>query len=77
MIWLALQAARPWHLMLAGFLAWSSWVGVRAFHAGGKAATEKIERIADANVQKAEKARAAVRPAQPTDSCVRDPNCRR
>jgi len=61
MIWLALQAARPWHLMLVGVFAWSSWVGVKAFQAGGKAATAKIERIADANVEKAEKARAAVR----------------
>lgn len=78
MIWLALQAARPWHLLLVGFFAWSSWVGVKAFQAGGKAATAKIERIADANVEKAEKARAAVRPvAKPDDVCMRDPHCRR
>jgi hypothetical protein len=78
MIWLALQAARPWHLMLAGFVAWSGFVGVRAYRAGGEAAAKKIERIADANVEKAEKARAAVRPiAKPDSVCLLDPHCRR
>lgn len=78
MIWALLRAAQPWHLMLAAFVAWSGFVGVKAFRAGGEAAVKKIEKVADANVKKAETARAAVRPTvKPDADCVRDANCRR
>lgn len=78
MIWLALKAAKPWHFMAAGLVVWSSFVGGKAYRAGGQAATKKIEAAANVTVVKAEKARAAVRPViKPDDDCVRDKHCRR
>jgi len=78
LIWTILRSMAPWHFLVAGVMAWSAFVGVKGYRAGGEARQAKIERAADANVKKAEKARAhqrsvdSNRPAGVRDPAARD-----
>jgi len=76
-IWLILRAASPWHFAVAGFVAWSGFVGVKSFKSGGDARQAKIEAAANVITSKAEKARASVRAADAKRPAgVRDPASR-
>lgn len=70
-----LSVVKPWHFIVAGFMAWTSIVGVKAYRKGGEAVIERSKTQGKINAQKSAKAHEKARTPGAADRLLRD-SCR-